>query len=244
MFGPAGFSYVYFTYGMHHCVNVVTGLDGEPSAVLIRAGEVVEGESLARRRRGNVAGTRPRPRSGPAHRGDWGSTCGSPAVDLTLGGELFIAARRAGRRRRHRHRSQGRRLGGGRGAAVAVLGARRPYGQRLPPGREAAAATRTGTLRAQPSDHGRLDAMSSPRTRTTVSSRHPPDRDPQRRGRPGAAGRLARPASCRGGGCGQAAADQAGYRPFGQRADAGSRGGAAQAAPVPGPRTPRGADHR
>jgi DNA-3-methyladenine glycosylase len=51
MFGPAGHLYVYFTYGMHFCCNVSCGPDGRPSAVLLRAGEVVEGIDTVRERR-------------------------------------------------------------------------------------------------------------------------------------------------------------------------------------------------
>lgn len=51
MFGPAGFLYVYFVYGMHFCANVVSLTDGVPGAVLLRAGEVVSGEDIAFSRR-------------------------------------------------------------------------------------------------------------------------------------------------------------------------------------------------
>ncbi|MCC9178773.1 DNA-3-methyladenine glycosylase [Arthrobacter sp. zg-Y750] len=53
MFGPAGHLYVYFTYGMHYCANVVCGTEGFATGLLLRAGEVVEGAEAAALRRGN-----------------------------------------------------------------------------------------------------------------------------------------------------------------------------------------------
>ena len=57
MFGPAGHLYTYFVYGVHWCANIVTGPDDDASAVLLRAGDVVLGEDIARARRPAVART-------------------------------------------------------------------------------------------------------------------------------------------------------------------------------------------
>ncbi len=54
LYGPPGRFYVYFTYGMHGCANVVTVSDGYPAGVLLRAGEPLEGVATMRRRRGVV----------------------------------------------------------------------------------------------------------------------------------------------------------------------------------------------
>lgn len=65
MFGPPGHLYAYFTYGMHVCINVVCSPVGRASAVLLRAGEIVEGRELASLRRGERVSVRDLAR-GPA----------------------------------------------------------------------------------------------------------------------------------------------------------------------------------
>lgn len=55
MFGPSGHAYTYFVFGVHWCLNIVLGGAGEAAAVLLRAGEVVDGLDVARKRRGEIA---------------------------------------------------------------------------------------------------------------------------------------------------------------------------------------------
>jgi len=99
MFGPPGVAYVYFTYGMHHCFNVVCGAVGQPSAVLVRALEPLLGLAAMRRRRAGVECAR-------VARGP-GSLARAMGLDLRLDGAdltrgpLWIAdlpPRRLGRR--------------------------------------------------------------------------------------------------------------------------------------------------
>jgi DNA-3-methyladenine glycosylase len=66
MYGPPGHLYVYFTYGMHWCANISCEPVGRAAAVLLRAGEVVAGEDLARSRRGQHVPER-RLAGGPAN---------------------------------------------------------------------------------------------------------------------------------------------------------------------------------
>jgi DNA-3-methyladenine glycosylase len=82
MYGPPGHAYVYFTYGMHFCVNLVCEPEGHASAVLLRAGRVIDGVPLARARR-SAAARQPRDvdlARGPAR------LCDAMAIDRSQDG--------------------------------------------------------------------------------------------------------------------------------------------------------------
>ena len=156
MFGPAGHLYLYFVYGMHWCANVVTGVPGEASAVLLRAGEVIDGLEPARARR-PAARIGPLLASGPARLAavlGWGTTDTARAVNgvdicgrsgeptrpsgADVGGYPAAGSRylvRPPRRRRSSHRR-----------TVAVLDHRRSDREHLPSACSRAAAD-TGSLR-------------------------------------------------------------------------------------------------
>jgi DNA-3-methyladenine glycosylase len=90
MFGVPGHLYVYFTYGMHFCMNVVTGRPGEGSAVLLRAAQPLEGIEEMSRRRGTAD-----PRalcSGPARLCEaLGVAASENGIDLVSGHGLWLA---------------------------------------------------------------------------------------------------------------------------------------------------------
>ncbi len=90
MWGEAGRLYVYFTYGMHHCANVVTRGRQEPEAVLLRGAVPVRGEALVRARRG---GRTKGLLDGPAKLCQGlGIDRGDNGLDLTSGVGVFVAS--------------------------------------------------------------------------------------------------------------------------------------------------------
>lgn len=80
MFGPPGRAYVYLVYGLHHCLNVVCGTDGEAAAVLIRAVEPVAGIERMRHSRARPGDDEMRLAAGPAR------TCQALDIDRQLDG--------------------------------------------------------------------------------------------------------------------------------------------------------------
>jgi DNA-3-methyladenine glycosylase len=84
MFGPSGHLYVYFTYGMHYCCNIVTGPEGQGSAVLVRALEPIEGAGRMSANRQGVSGHALT--NGPA------KLCQALAIDKKLNGHDLQSA--------------------------------------------------------------------------------------------------------------------------------------------------------
>ncbi|MBA3265489.1 MAG: DNA-3-methyladenine glycosylase [Nocardioidaceae bacterium] len=95
MFGPPGRLYVYLSYGMHWCANVVTGPDGHASAVLLRAARVVEGVDLARSRRGARVLDRALARGPACLTQALGINSSHNTIDLLGGGPLRLAPPRS-----------------------------------------------------------------------------------------------------------------------------------------------------
>ncbi|WP_235738744.1 DNA-3-methyladenine glycosylase [Nocardioides alcanivorans] len=91
MFGPAGRLYVYRSHGLHWCANIVTGPEGEASAVLLRGAEVIDGIDLARHRRGPTIRDRDLARGPGRFCQALGVTGAHGGVDLSTG-ELRLSA--------------------------------------------------------------------------------------------------------------------------------------------------------
>jgi DNA-3-methyladenine glycosylase len=88
MFGPPGHLYVYFTYGMHFCANVVCGEEGEASAVLLRALTPISGLAEMRAARGPAARSDRDLCSGP------GKLCQALGIDRSFDGADLVTADR------------------------------------------------------------------------------------------------------------------------------------------------------
>jgi DNA-3-methyladenine glycosylase len=90
MFGPPGHVYVYFTYGMHYCMNLVCGPPGMPTGILLRAAEITEGAELARKRRPTAKSDRDLAR-GPARLVEsLGVSRGDDGADICGDGPLTV----------------------------------------------------------------------------------------------------------------------------------------------------------
>lgn len=89
LFGPPGHLYCYFTFGMHHALNVVAGEPGQPYGCLIRAGDVIEGADVARARRER----KPRKSNLPEHALARGPGCVAQSLgaDLSNDGDDLLA---------------------------------------------------------------------------------------------------------------------------------------------------------
>lgn len=93
MFGPPGHVYVYFTYGMHHCMNLVCGPPGTPTGILLRAAQITDGVELARKRRLAVKSDRDLARGparlvealGVAGTDDGADVCGDGPLSVRVG---------------------------------------------------------------------------------------------------------------------------------------------------------------
>lgn len=90
MFGPPGHVYVYFTYGMHYCMNLVCGPPGLPTGILLRAAEISDGAELARKRRPTAKSDRELAR-GPARLVEaLGVARGDDGADICGDGQLTV----------------------------------------------------------------------------------------------------------------------------------------------------------